>query len=35
VVAGASGPALIPVLADTGLAELVLAAGLGLGLASG
>ena len=35
VVSGASGPALIPVLADTGLAELVLAAGLGLGLASG
>ena len=35
VTAGAAGPALIPVLRDTGLAELVLAAGLGLGLALG
>jgi 1,4-dihydroxy-2-naphthoate polyprenyltransferase len=33
--AGASGPALIPVLRDTGLAELALAAGLALGLALG
>jgi 1,4-dihydroxy-2-naphthoate octaprenyltransferase len=32
---GAGGPALIPVLRDTGLAELVLAAGLALGLALG
>ncbi len=32
VLATASGPALIPVLRDTGLAELVLAAGLALGL---
>ena len=31
VASGASGPALIPVLRDTGLAELVLAAGLALG----
>ena len=35
VVSGASGPALIPVLRDTGLAELALAAGLALGLALG
>ena len=35
VASGASGPALIPVLRDTGLAELVLAAGLALGLAVG
>ncbi len=35
VASGASGPALIPVLRDTGLAELVLAAGLALGLALG
>ncbi len=35
VLSGASGPALIPVLRDTGLAELVLAAGLALGLALG
>ena len=35
VVSGAAGPALIPVLRDTGLAELVLAAGLALGLALG
>jgi 1,4-dihydroxy-2-naphthoate octaprenyltransferase len=35
VVSGVSGPALIPVLRDTGLAELVLAAGLALGLALG
>lgn len=35
VTSGAGGPALIPVLRDTGLAELVLAAGLALGLALG
>jgi 1,4-dihydroxy-2-naphthoate octaprenyltransferase len=35
VLSGAAGPALIAVLRDTGLAELVLAAGLGLGLALG
>jgi 1,4-dihydroxy-2-naphthoate octaprenyltransferase len=35
VTSGAAGPALIPVLRDTGVAELVLAAGLGLGLALG
>jgi 1,4-dihydroxy-2-naphthoate octaprenyltransferase len=35
VTSGASGPALIPVLRDTGLAELALAAGLALGLALG
>ena len=35
VASGASGPALIPVLRDTGLAELALAAGLALGLALG
>ena len=35
VTSGAAGPALIPVLRDTGLAELVLAAGLALGLALG
>ncbi|MGI9083718.1 MAG: 1,4-dihydroxy-2-naphthoate polyprenyltransferase [Aeromicrobium sp.] len=35
VMSGAEGPALIPVLRDTGIAELVLAAGLALGLALG
>lgn len=35
VMSGASGPSLIPVLRDTGLAELALAAGLALGLALG
>jgi 1,4-dihydroxy-2-naphthoate octaprenyltransferase len=35
VTSGAAGPALIPVLRDTGLAELVLAAGLALGLTLG
>ena len=35
VLAGAAGPDLVPVLVDTGLAELVLAVGLGLGLALG
>jgi 1,4-dihydroxy-2-naphthoate octaprenyltransferase len=35
VASGASGPALIRVLRDTGLAELALAAGLALGLALG
>jgi 1,4-dihydroxy-2-naphthoate octaprenyltransferase len=35
VASGTSGPALVPVLRDTGLAELVLAAGLALGLTLG
>ncbi|MEH3033402.1 MAG: 1,4-dihydroxy-2-naphthoate polyprenyltransferase [Aeromicrobium erythreum] len=35
VLAGATGPALLPVLRDTGLAELVYAAGLALGLVIG